>query len=100
MAGEWTRTSLANAITIISGGTPKTTVPDYWNGVIPWLSVADFNTGYRWVSKAEKHITEKGLNESATTLLEQGDIIISARGTVGALAQLAKPMAFNQSCYG
>jgi restriction endonuclease S subunit len=29
-----------------------------------------------------------------------GDIIISARGTVGAMAQLTKPMAFNQSCYG
>ena len=29
-----------------------------------------------------------------------GDIIISARGTVGAMAQLTEPMAFNQSCYG
>jgi len=29
-----------------------------------------------------------------------GDIIISARGTVGAMAQLTVPMAFNQSCYG
>ena len=29
-----------------------------------------------------------------------GDIIISARGTVGALAVLKKKMAFNQSCYG
>jgi len=92
--------SFADAIDIISGGTPKTTVPDYWNGDIPWLSVADFNNGYRWVSSAEKHITELGLYESATALLDRGDIIISARGTVGVLAQLARPMAFNQSCYG
>jgi type I restriction enzyme S subunit len=28
------------------------------------------------------------------------DIIISARGTVGAMAQLKREMAFNQSCYG
>jgi len=100
MAGEWKEVPFADVIELISGGTPKTSVPEYWEGSIPWLSVSDFNTGYRWVSSAEKTITERGLSESATTILNQGDIIISARGTVGVLAQLAKPMAFNQSCYG
>ncbi|MDZ4164206.1 MAG: restriction endonuclease subunit S, partial [Smithellaceae bacterium] len=100
MAGEWKRTILADAIDLISGGTPKTSVPDYWGGDIPWLSVSDFNTGYRWVSTAEKSITDRGLAESATAVLNRGDVIISARGTVGVVAQLAKPMAFNQSCYG
>lgn len=37
---------------------------------------------------------------SSTRLLLVGDIIISARGTVGVIAQLRKEMAFNQSCYG
>jgi Restriction endonuclease S subunits len=100
MAGEWIRVVLADVIELVSGGTPKTNIPEYWNGNIPWLSVADFNAGFRWVSSAEKHITERGLYESAAKLLNERDIIISARGTVGALAQLAKPMAFNQSCYG
>jgi restriction endonuclease S subunit len=40
------------------------------------------------------------LKNSSTKYLEAGDIIISARGTVGALAQLKIPMTFNQSCYG
>jgi len=100
MAGEWQRMAFADAIDLISGGTPKTSVPEYWGGDIPWLSVTDFNTSYRWVSSAEKSITKRGLVESATTMLNQRDIIISARGTVGVVAQLAKPMAFNQSCYG
>jgi type I restriction enzyme S subunit len=100
MAAEWERVCLADAIELISGGTPKTSVSAYWGGNIPWLSVADFNTGHRWVSNADKSITARGLSESATTLLNEGDIIISARGTVGVVAQLAKPMAFNQSCYG
>ena len=34
---------LSSIIEIISGGTPKTSIPEYWNGVIPWLSVKDFN---------------------------------------------------------
>ena len=100
MADEWKDLAIADAIEIISGGTPKTSTQEYWGGSIPWLSVADFNKGYRWVNTAEKSITERGLKESATEILNIGDIIISARGTVGVVAQLAKPMAFNQSCYG
>ena len=96
----WIETTLGEVINIIGGGTPKTSIPEYWNGEIPWLSVIDFNTDNRWVSNAEKSITELGLKKSSTKLLKVGDIIISARGTVGAMAQLKKEMAFNQSCYG
>ena len=85
---------------IIGGGTPKTSVAEYWGGDIPWLSVVDFNTGLKFVSSTEKTITQEGLNNSSTKLLNKGDIIISARGTVGVLAILDKPMTFNQSCYG
>ena len=97
---EWQETFLNEVIEIIGGGTPKTSKEDYWSGNIPWLSVVDFGNGNRWVSKTEKTITEEGLKNSSTKLLDKGDLIISARGTVGELAQLSKPMAFNQSCYG
>jgi type I restriction enzyme, S subunit len=98
--GDWDQVVLADVVEIIGGGTPKTDVAEYWNGGILWLSVSDFNHGYRWVNTAEKTITEFGVTESSATILNKGDIIISARGTVGVLAQLSRPMAFNQSCYG
>jgi len=97
---EWQESFLNEVIEIIGGGTPKTSKEDYWSGNIPWLSVVDFGNGNRWVSKTEKNITEEGLKNSSTKLLDAGDLIISARGTVGELAQLSKTMAFNQSCYG
>lgn len=97
---EWTETTLGEVIMIIGGGTPRTSIKEYWNGTIPWLSVVDFNNDNRWVSEADKHITELGLKKSSTKLLNVGDVIISARGTVGAMSQLKKKMAFNQSCYG
>ena len=96
----WVETTLAGAVALVGGGTPKTTKSEYWNGDIPWLSVVDFNSDDRWVSTTEKSITDYGLENSSTKLLDKGDLIISARRTVGALAQLKKPMAFNQSCYG
>ena len=97
---EWQQLSLGSLMEIIGGGTPKTSVSEYWGGDIPWLSVVDFNTGLKFVSSTEKTITQEGLNNSSTKLLNKGDIIISARGTVGVLAILDKPMTFNQSCYG
>lgn len=97
---EWKNCRLSEVIKLIGGGTPKTTISDYWNGNIPWLSVVDFNDDNRKVYTTEKHITELGLSNSSTKLLEENDIIVSARGTVGAIAQLGKQMAFNQSCYG
>ncbi len=97
---NWSRKHFSEIVQIIGGGTPKTSVKEYWNGDINWLSVVDFNDDYRKVYTTEKTITEKGLKESSTKLLNKGDIIISARGTVGAIAQLGKEMAFNQSCYG
>jgi len=91
---------LGEVVDIISGGTPKTNIEEYWNGNIFWMSVRDFAGDIRRVYKAEKCITELGLNKSSTRMLEKNDIIISARGTVGEVAQIGVPMAFNQSCYG
>ncbi len=91
---------LGQVVEILNGGTPSTKIEEYWRGDIPWLSVADFRNKPRYVDSAEKSITEAGLENSSTQILRAGDVIISARGTVGEIAQLAKPMAFNQSCYG
>ena len=100
MKEDWKECKLSEIMTLIGGGTPKTSNPDYWNGDIPWISVKDFNGERRYVIDTEKKITKLGLENSSTKLLSKGDIIISARGTVGELAIIPSDMAFNQSCYG
>lgn len=97
---DWKEYELGTIIDLIGGGTPKTNISEYWGGNINWLSVVDFNNGKKYVFDTEKKITESGLKNSSTKLLNKNDIIISARGTVGAIAMLGKEMTFNQSCYG
>ena len=92
--------SISELCHIISGGTPKTSVKEYWDGEIGWLSVKDFVGGKKYVYNSEKSVTELGVENSATNILKRNDIIISARGTVGEMAMLGKEMAFNQSCFG
>lgn len=97
---QWQEVRLGEVVEIIGGGTPKTSIAEYWNGDIPWLSIADFNNDSKFVYQTEKTITLLGLEKSSTKMLKKGDIIFSARGTIGAIAMLGKDMAFNQSCYG
>lgn len=95
----WEKIPFSETMNIISGGTPKTTEPTFWNGEIPWYSVVDAPASV-YVLDTEKHITQQGLEKSPCSLLEKDTVIISARGTVGKLAVVGKQMAMNQSCYG
>lgn len=97
----WRALSFTETIDVIGGGTPKTSIAEYWNGDVPWFSVVDAPaTTDVFVIDTEKHITSQGLNNSSTKLLPEGTTIISARGTVGRLALAGQEMAMNQSCYG
>lgn len=56
---KWPLKRASELLEIISGGTPDTGNPAYWNGDIPWLSVADFSTVDRFVSTAKKVLLAK-----------------------------------------
>lgn len=92
--------SVYEAFDIISGGTPKKNVKEYWNGDINWISVEDFSSISKYIEDTKEFITKEGYENSNTNFLECNDIIISARGTVGKLNMIKRPMCFNQSCYG
>ena len=97
----WAVGTLNDAIEILSGGTPRTSVSDYWDGDIPWYTAKDAPTlSDIFVVATERAITQAGVDNSSTKVLPTGTTIISARGTVGRLACLGIPMAMNQTCYG
>jgi len=97
----WRVGSLLEVFDLIGGGTPKTSVDEYWNGGIHWYSVVDAPKGSEtFVIETEKNISALGLSKSSTKLLQKGATIVSARGTVGKLALVGCETAMNQSCYG
>jgi restriction endonuclease S subunit len=97
----WRTQSFAGTVDIIGGGTPRTSLAEYWGGDIPWFSVVDAPTESDvWVVKTEKKTTRQGIENSSTQILAVGTTIITARGTVGRIALVGVPMAMNQSCYG
>nr|WP_281720051.1 restriction endonuclease subunit S [Nitrosomonas nitrosa] len=97
----WEVKPFSETVQIIGGGTPKTSVSEYWGGDIPWFSVVDAPAESDvFVIDTEKKITQTGLDDSSARILSAGTTIISARGTVGKVALVGVPMAMNQSCYG
>ena len=97
----WEVGVFADAIKLMSGGTPRTSVADYWSGSIPWYTPKDApDQSDVFVLDTQRRITQAGVDNSATTVLPVRTTVISARGTVGRLACLGRPMAMNQTCYG
>jgi len=83
---------------VLSGGTPKTTVQEYWGGSIPFFAPKDAPELF-YVTNTEKAITEIGLKKCNSKLYPKDTVFITARGTVGKVVMPSMDMAMNQSCY-
>ena len=80
-----------------SGGTPSTSIDKYYNGNIPFLSIADLHG--RLIKTTQKTITEEGLLHSAAWIVPQGSIALAMYASVGKVGILSRPMATSQAFY-
>ena len=94
----WEIIRFTEIASIMSGGTPKTEVKEYYEGDIPFYTPKD-SDGSFFTFDTITHISEDGLAHCNSQLFPEGTVIITARGTVGKTTILAVPMAMNQSCY-
>ena len=82
---------------VVGGGTPSTSIEEYWDGDIPWISPKDL-TGYNavYIEHGESFITKNGLNKSGTRLLPANTVLLSSRAPIGYLAIAKNPLCTNQ----
>ena len=93
----WTVEKLSDICDIRLGGTPDTSVLEYWNGDIPWLNsgeIADFP-----IKKSDKTITRLGEKNSATARAAKGSVLLSITRYIRS-SILAIEACFNQSVVG
>ena len=77
--GEWEKCRLGDVCTILSGGTPKIDVKEYWNGTIPFVSAISMHDTYILDSKL--HISEEGLKHGSR-LLTKNNLLLLVRGSM------------------
>lgn len=93
---DWENKNFKQACDIFSGGTPDTSVSEYWNGDIPWCTPTDISKAPKYIFDTEKKITTLGLQESSATLMPKNSIIMCSRATIGPRSINTIPMATNQ----
>lgn len=83
---------------VCSGGTPNSTIPEYWNGDINWITLADLPTSdfITEIVSTERTITESGLNSSNAKLLPANTVVVSTRATIGRIGIARTKLATNQ----
>ena len=93
------RQPLGEVCSVVSGGTPKRSVREYWEGgSIPWVKIGDLEQGD--VRHTDERITLKGLEDSTAKLLSPGTVLVSIFATIGATGVLAVPACTNQAIAG
>ena len=93
----WEQRRLKNvAKSNIGGGTPKTSVKEYWGGTLPWIQSSDLIEGELFDVHVKKHITEIGIENSAAKLIPKNSIAVVTRVGVGKLAFLPFEYATSQ----
>ena len=78
------------------GGTPKTSVKEYWNGDIPWIQSSDLYEHQFTIKTPTKRITKDGFINSSTKLIPANSIAIVTRVGVGKLAFIPYDYATSQ----
>ena len=78
----------------IGGGTPSKKIPEYWDGNIPWCSIKDFHGSILTTTKDT--ITEEGLSNSSSNLIQSGNLIVATRLAVGKIMLADIDIAINQ----
>ncbi|TGM05387.1 restriction endonuclease subunit S [Leptospira jelokensis] len=98
---SWEEGKLGDLVTIVSGTTPKTENPEFWNGEYYWTSPRDItNLNGLFLFDTERKITKLGLDQIGSGLLPVGSLLMSSRAPVGALAFAEIPVAINQGYAG
>lgn len=92
----WEKCKLGDIAEIVSGGTPDTNNPDYWDGDINWYAPAEISDQI-YVMESERKITELGLQKSSAKILPaEKTILFTSRAGIGKMAILRHPACTNQ----
>ena len=94
---DWIETSLGDIAEVVGGGTPSTTIGEYWDGDIVWLTPTEITSqDGKVVSDSIRKITDLGFKNSGAQMLPKDSVILTSRASVGFVALAGKELCTNQ----
>ena len=95
---HWEVNRVKNISKIVNGSTPKSTVDEYWDGEILWVTPADFNEYNGFIEDTDRKITEAGYRSCGTEMVPEGSTILTTRAPIGNAVITNKEICTNQGC--
>ena len=94
----WKDGVLSDLGTIVAGGTPSKTKPEYYSEKgIAWITPKDLSLNKsKFISHGEIDISELGFSKSSATKMPTGTVLFSSRAPIGYIAIAANEVTTNQ----
>ena len=97
MRPHWDHVPLSSEVVMLSGGTPKKSNAEYWDGDIPWVSSGEMTQRRIW--DTQLHVTEDGA-KNGTKCVPKKTVLVVVRGMSLAkefrVALTQREVTFNQ----
>ncbi len=90
------RYKLGEICEIVSGSTPKTSIAEYWDGDVIWITPAEINEDSYIITDSVRKLTELGVKKTGLSSFPEGTVILSSRAPIGKVAIAGREMYCNQ----
>uniref|UniRef100_UPI003FED62F3 restriction endonuclease subunit S n=1 Tax=Coprococcus sp. TaxID=2049024 RepID=UPI003FED62F3 len=90
------KVKLGDICEIVSGSTPKTSIDEYWDGDIDWITPAEISEDTYIVEESVRKLTQLGVEKTGLKPFPKGTVILSSRAPIGKVAIAGKEMYCNQ----
>ena len=97
---KWKIFCLADIAEMNSGGTPKSSVAEYYDGGIPWVSIADMTNHGKWISTTERTLTSLGVENSSARLYPKNTILYAMYASIGECSIAKVEVSSSQAILG
>ena len=90
------RVKLGEVCKVVSGTTPKSSCPEYWNGTLNWVTPAELKDDSDIVYETERKITLRAVQDTGLKPFPIGTVLLSSRAPIGKVAISGTEMYCNQ----
>lgn len=98
--GEWEAKRLGDVAEMGSGGTPTSSVVAYYDGDIPWVSIADMTRGGKVITSTARNLTHAGLANSAAQMFPVGTVLYAMYASLGECSIAGVALCSSQAILG
>jgi len=98
--GEWEVKRLGNAAEMGSGGTPPSSVPAYYDGDIPWVSISDMTKGGKVILSTDRNLSREGFTNSAAQMFSVGTVLYAMYASLGECSIVGVTLCSSQAILG